>query len=439
MQEIGNKLIEIHVTDSGLVAPGAGLLDNLGGMADGLIATPALMIVLIALAVAVPLSILAVVLSRLHHKRTNRPSTVGKTMLRLTPIAAILAIVAAPLLTLATPSPLDNTPISITIDKATVLSASDTTTVSLNQDATSHADIYAELDNDFNGYLNTDLTVSAANTNDSTSITNLSTTNNLIYSTNPVAAGDTTDFQIAVSITEDLPVGDYTGQVSFYGDFVQKEQIEVTFWCWGNGGAVEKSAPVTLPVVGDDILEDEEGRIGKTAILNVGDMYNMPTPNELGLYGGQCDAEYATDGYDYNGWSVIERFDSDHYYSPEFMFAPSAGSMMNAVSLSTIQPLFIQNYPEPVDEPWYQGCYVDGNQVICETYEDDILQWISQQERYGGIWYYDVGLSEWSYGWGSDPYQEWQTDWQDLFENHFLNNGAIPVYDGLELIWSDWG
>lgn len=414
MQEIGNKLIEIRVTDSNLTAPGAGtgflndLGSGLGGIVDGLVATPALLVVLIALAVAVPLSILAIVLSRLHHKRTNRTSAASRTILKATPIAATLAIVAAPLLTLAAPSPLDNTPVTITIDKATALSATDTTTVSLNQDATSHVDIYAQLDNDFNGYLNTDLTVGAANTNDSTPATYLSTTNDLIYTTGPAVAGDTTNFDITVAITENLPVGDYVGQVSFYGDFVQKETATVTFWCQASYG----NAKVTMDsqLASDVSSYDMSGimsngdDVGRAITFNIGDSYELPTPNELELEGAYCDNE--GDNMYWRGWTV-----ANGQLVWDIMY-PNLGDTIDIVASP------VDKEPIPSGEVWYEQCWKNWN------YDGDFCPQYNQE------------ISAFAEIWDAWEYQYNSFGWSNWIDEYYNEHGAYPVVDGMAFKWS---
>lgn len=410
MQDLGNKLIEIHVTDSNLTTPGAGFFDDFGGMVDGLVATPALMVVLIALAVAVPLCILAITLSRLHHKRTGRSSVAGKTMLRITPIVAAAAIIATPLLTNAMINPvlLPNTPISITIDKATALSATDTTTVIFDQDATLKTDIYAQLDTDFNGHLGSNLTVSTANTTDLSLITNLSTTNNWVYESGPVAAGDMTDFNVTVNITEDLPIGDYVGQVSFYGQAVQApvEKATVTFWCHVGAPDIKILQAQSDSVgVGDEILTDGGSYIGREVTLDVGSSYSAPLPNDLDLYGEECNRLTHPDGSQHDKYYWRANF-------PNHSMVVYAGEQM----IATVSPVGAE--PVPSDKVWYEQCWKDNNwePSFCDQYDAEIDDyflntWLPWEVEYNNF------------------------DWQTWVEEFFDENGVLPVFDGVNFRW----
>lgn len=269
MNQIGNKLIEINVTDSSLDTPeaGTGFLDGFNNMIDGLMATPLELVLFVAMMVAIPLCIFAIILVKLHNKQTGHSKLIkngdkiAKNILRFTPIAVAVAIIATPLFSHAiiNPTLLDNSPISITIDKATALSATGETTVTFEDTATSHVDIYAALNTNFDNNLGSNLTISTANTDDLSSTANLSTTTNHIYTTGPVTTGETTIFNVKVDITEDLPVGTYKGQVDFYGDYIMLEEfkftIDTTLDRWGDGYSYDIATYSNIDAVKDPYLK----------------------------------------------------------------------------------------------------------------------------------------------------------------------------------------
>lgn len=423
MKPIADKLVEINITDSNLAAstmpnaPNTGLLSNI---TDGLVSTPITTIILAALAVAVPLCILAVVLSRLHHNKAKSSKyfkisgILSKATIGFTPIAVILAVIAAPVIHSFAKSgqPLDSTPISITIDKATALSASDVTTTTLSETATERADIFAELDNDFNGFLGKDLTVSAASANNPESAINLSTINTLVHSTpNPVTADDTVDLNVTVSITEDLPVGNYEAKVSFYADYIQApiepETATITFWCLAGGGGINTRTDDVKLNGSDEILVDD-GYIGKSFTYNVGDSFELLPPGELGLYGKECNEG--------GSWRNSEKYNDDYSYLywPGGMFERNPGDLTD---IQTVPKQFVGAQPDPSNEPWYDKCWLDYDWAYCNNNED-------YQD-----WMYDI-----YYPW----HDTYVNDWVDWTLNYWDSNQAWPAVDTMEFVWENW-
>lgn len=425
MDSIGNKQIEINVLDSRLAAPeaGTGFLDSLGGMMDGLTATPLELVLFMAMMVAIPLCILSIILVQLHHRRTGRSKIVkngdkiAKNMLRLTPIAVAMAIIATPLISHAIMNPimLDNSSISITVDKATALTDTGQTTVFFADTATSHVDIYAALDKDFDGNLGSNLLISAANINDASSTTNLSTTNNLVYTTGPVVMGEITMFDITVDITEDLPVGVYKGQIDFYGDYFQdtvvQDDIMFNLWCETDAGEPIK----------------------ETVSLAYGETYTFPTPPELGLTGGECSKVF-----DHSTWATNDTYDENKFYWPQGGLSYGVDILAQPANKSVAAEMFIGRFVEPVDEPWYD-CWLAGDfsTEACLTYQDDYLAW--EDATYSGVydaWAYDDVAGQWQYS--PEEYVRWESAWYDWSYAYFYsNNSTLPVFDGMNLYWTN--
>ena len=441
MESLGNKLVEIVVKDSNLLAgapntgSGSGFLNTI---AEGLASTPLATIILVALSTAAVLSVIAIILARLHHNKargsyaSKLARTMSKVTMALSPVVVALAVVITPILTtLASDrNTLPNTPISITIDKATSLSASDITTLTLDKDATSHADIYADIDTTFNNNLGTNLLVSANNVNDPNTISDIYTTQTLIYTTGPVVAGDEEDFNVTVSITEDLPVGTYTGRISFYGEYFQAapKTASVTYWCYARGGVAEQ-APAGQSIrllEGGGYYDDDDDYISKTMTYNLEETFTFPTPRELGL---DCydDGEEDVDLLDRTGvnhgmsWSNLEKWNENgtFYYWPYEMTGGSP-FFEDTATMIAVPSQFTGTQPDPSEEYWYEDCWLnyDDNWYYCDN-NDDYWDWID------------------------DIYWPWQNQYENRWRNwtayYYYSNNSAPVFDGMELEWGYYG
>lgn len=264
MEQIADKLIEIHVTDSSVAVPGTGLF---GGLMDNISANPAWLIVAIALLSAMLSIIVAFILYKRHSKHARKP-------LYILPFLALAttALAIPPMTSLADDSNrLNNSPISITIDKNHSLTADDTTTVTLHKNATDYAEIFSRLTTDFDGKLGDGIKVSVQPVSGDFSAVDLSTVDSLIYTTpGAITAGTDIEFDIIVEIDENLPVGDYNSEVDFYGNYIMAEEFKFTVdthWVsyWDN----DKSEMVVRYEDDDDLAAKAfsmptSGLVGKT-------------------------------------------------------------------------------------------------------------------------------------------------------------------------------
>lgn len=374
MYDISNKMVEIHVTDSSAGAPGAGMLQQIMSDSGGsALADPILMTILLTLVIALPIIILAVVLSR---KRSPH----AKKVLCLTPLSMVAAVIMLPLVSLAADdmTAIDASPLQITIDKGQSLSASAKVDAVLSHDATDHVNVYAKVNSDFGGKLGNDIGISASYDSQEASLVNLSQDNALIYSTpGAIVAPVDVGFVVGVTIDESLPVGSYVGEISFLGDYVQIVEPlmgTVKFSCYSAA----------------DLSETE--LISKSVVVEEGTSFAAPTANQLDLAGGQC-------GDQFGSWEFVDSYDKDNYYSPSIFWVAQVGGQLDMVARSSVQSLFIQ-----------------------------------QGERYGKEWFYLDDIDIWAYD--INAYDQWVHDWDSMLYDYSRNNdGVLPVFDGLELRW----
>lgn len=456
MEQIGNKLIQINVTDSSLPVsgvPDTGIFGGISGIVDGLSSTPITTILLAAIVIAIPLCVIAIVLSRLHHDKTRtgkiakHGGILSKITIGLTPALVALAVVVAPVIHTLAIEPLDSQTLSITIDKARSLSASGTSTVVLGKSASSHADIFAALNNNFDGNLGTNLSISAASIADSLESVELSTTKKHIYTTGPVEAGYNTDFDITVAITENLPVGEYVGNVEFSAEYVEADTtVDITLWC--NAGSVIQPLSLPSPDTDDEILRDGV-YIGKVVSLDIDSDFTLPTPNELGLYGETCDSNNSEWGWVSSGSPNSESnidnwfFGAITHYWPTGVLYAQPGEAVIASNTLPIKPL-TPGYSIPMPQPdpseeWYE-CYVrimnaesDNEVAGCEQYLEDIDEWAIAMF----VPWFD-GYEEW---WSTnkanqyDRFDLWCDEWFDWLVKYYNDNNKQIVFDGMEAKW----
>lgn len=270
----------------------------------------------------------------------------------------------------------------------------------------------------------------------------------------PLAADSIINLVFSITVDPAIELGKYKANVKLVETYVDTEQpsepVSVTLWCRSGYGVDNVSFAPTSAIIGEENLQSGD-YIGKTITLDVGDNYTMPTPNELGLYGGECD-ENSYRGYPYN-WVTYGKPDNINgmflkgataLYWPSYIInAPfgSTVSITNELPVEFMSPDIEIPYPDP-SEPWHSCSvkYIEYdflNWGDCDQYWDEIDQWYTDvfDPWYNSI--YSEWLSEdqddfWS------RYDNWLLGWRNFMNSyHSSNDGDWLLFDGMDLIWEE--